>query len=127
MFEEYPIHMHDMQVGKINLKMEGLYYRYVGIINPKVSGIYRIYALTEKEEINLGVCQPIDGAWVTHGRIPYQKLNGNHNRYVVNPEKTESKMFLPVSMKISYEVLVNLNRCRFVIQNGNPGIIPNID
>ena len=119
----YPVYIRDRQSGDIFLQKEGLYWRYTGKIHPDTPGIYRIYALTGQDKINLGVCQPTKNGWVTSGKLPLNRLHGENFRFLVNPEETIQEQILTVKEDEPFEHLEELDQCKFSADNGKPAII----
>lgn len=120
--KEYPVWMNAKQIGFIRFKREGLYFIYNGRISPETDGIYRIYAMNNEERINLGVCQPIDSAWVTQGKIPAKQFDCSSTRFIVNPTQNESQNTYPIDPKARFAHLEELDRCYFFIWNDRPCI-----
>lgn len=120
--KEFPVWMDTEQVGFIRMKREGLYFSYNGRISTETDGVYRIYAVNAAKKINLGVCQPIGGEWVTQGRIPARQFDGSSTRFVVNPIQSEPQIIYPIEPTAACSYLEDLNRCHFSVRSGEPCI-----
>ena len=119
---EYPVLMRDVEVGKLLLEQKGLYYHYSCCIQVKEAGMYRIFALSGQNRINLGVCQPVDGKWITKGKIPCQQLKLTDIQLkVVSHRFNQTDVFL-LGEENSFPYLEQLSHCRFTRIQNKPAV-----
>ena len=115
---EYPVRMGDMEVGKITLEQKGLYYHYTGCILIEATGIYRIFAITGQNRINLGVCQPSNGRWITKGKVSNHQLSLTDTQFIVISHSSDQTDVFLVDEGNPFPYLEQLSQCRFTrIQN----------
>ena len=104
------------------MELKGLYYHYAGCIHMEGTGIHRIIALSGSEEINLGVCLPIDGNWITKGKIPQQQLDLEDIRFAVSSTSVAQTEIIPIDMNRPIPYLELLSQCRFAVIDNKPVI-----
>lgn len=120
---EYPVYKGDAQVGKILVERTGLYYHYTGCVQLELEGLYRIWAISGPKQMNLGVCQPSGGKWITQGKIPCQCLNLDNTQFIVTPHSIKQKETIPIDDHSSFPYLEQLSDCRFAVKDNIPSIV----
>lgn len=114
----FPIYHNKSTVGSLEIFEHGLYYCYKGSIQLEGDGIYRIYAVTQSNHVNLGVCTPENGMWHIQGKLSKQKLSLDNIRLTVN-SKNFDETFIPLKSNEPFDYLEQLDHCKF--DNGKDG------
>ena len=121
MLLHYPVEYQKQTVGYLTITQEGLYCHYTGTFKINKDGIYRVYALTSKESINLGVCKPDQDGWKIHGKIPANKIKIHDVRFEINCAGKETQI-IPLCSEKPFIYLDELERYRFYNQDECVGV-----
>lgn len=122
MLLRYPVEYQKHTVGYLTITQEGLYSRYNGTFKMDNDGIYRVYALTPKESINLGVCNPDQDGWNIQGKIPANKIKYQDIRFKINSAGEETQI-IPLCSEKSFAYLDDLDRYRFCNHDEYVGLL----
>ncbi len=71
----YFIHFQGRQIGELQIYTEGLYYRIFCRCNLPGKEVYRLIAIGEKDEFDLGICLPEQGELILRKCIPVKCLH----------------------------------------------------
>ncbi len=116
------IYFNETVVGKATITEEGLYYRFDCICSLPQNGIFRVYAITPFEEINLGVCIPENGKMCVTSSIPVSRIGVSMPRFVVHSKNELMSDFYELMPDEPIESISLLRECYFTCSNGRKGI-----
>ncbi len=118
----YEIIGSDIVVGTAQVKKEGLYYRFICNCTPPDKAIYRIYVSDGVNQWDLGICVPEDDGFVLKTRVPAKFFKIDNFSFSLIPVKSNQTL-TPVETDKPFEELEKLKTARFLVENGQPGIV----
>ncbi len=117
----YEIICGDSVVGTAEVKIEGLYYRFLCRCTPPDEGIYRIHVSDGTNLRDLGICVPEGDRFMLIARVPVKYLKEDMTFRLTSAR--EEKIKIPVATGEPFDELDKLESARFQIENGQPGIL----
>lgn len=113
---DYPVMLGNAQVGKVQLRKEGLYYRIFCRCQVSADGMFRLEANNE----NLGTIIPTDNGFGLETRIPVKRLGNGEMRFRLVPkhDSLAPGRLIPIRPEEPFTYLEGLKNSFLVIQNG---------
>lgn len=111
-------------VGKVQVKREGLYYRF--LCRCRLSGevVSRVVVQCGTERENLGVLTPDGEGFSLNTRIPVKRFSAGNPVFTVVPNRPDiSGKFVPISPEEPFAYIQRLKESFLVIREGRPGIL----
>ena len=125
----YRIIWNEEPVGTVNVKKEGLYYRFSCICRPAEKRIYKIYVSDGCTETDLGICVPEGEDFVLNTKIPSKYFQQETFLFRLVP-KQGKRILVPIKDGMSFPYLEKLNdscvktfngvRCIVIDQSQDP-------
>lgn len=117
--------IHNQQVvGKATVTVEGLYYQISCCCKMPDKSIYRIYARTDKETKDLGVCIPSGDSFVLAKKIPIKQICIENSSFqICEMNSQHDSQAVPVYNDKPFLYIDKLERARFEVRNDQPYII----
>ena len=78
----YPVMMGHDAIGTANVQISGLYAKISCCCRFEEEGFYRVRLYGGKEQIDLGICIPVDGSYITEKSIPVKSLPKNDISFI---------------------------------------------
>lgn len=116
----YDIIFDNMTVGRAEVKIEGLYYKFVCICTPPNKEVYRIKTSDGETELDLGICVPTGQEFTVITRIPVKYLKGDNLSFRL---VSGLKKGIFVATGKQFEHLDKIEAARLQTTNGQPEII----
>ena len=126
----YSVRFGNQDVGKVQVKREGLYYRF--FCRCRLSGdvVCRLVAVCGGKEENLGVVVPVEDGFGLDKKIPAKRLGeGTMEFYLatkIGVPRMENRMpgnFVAIYPEEPFAYIARLKDAFFVRQNGQAGVI----
>ncbi len=125
MIDEHCVTLDSQPVGKVLRSREGLYYIIKCEISLTKPGTYRLWAQTGESRIDLGICVPYGSFFGLTARVPVKKIDpGALTFFLTENRKTR---YLEVSDDQPFSDIQQLEKGKFCIKEGKPGIVLRID
>ena len=117
----YQVELQDMPVGEVSVRKEGLYYHFTCTVRLRKNSRYRLLAISNEKEVDLGLCIPQGDAFGLSTKIPVKRFENGRYQFVLwnRSEKTA----ISLDEKSPFPDLRILPDCRFVRENGKAVLI----
>ena len=122
--DSYQIKFREKTVGSADVIVEGLYYKICCHCQIPKSGMYRIYVVGDRCELDLGICVPVADTYTLVKRIPKKQIGNSLLSFYVR-EKTDTKFTneFAVYEDRPFEHIDQLDKCRIKYENNKPYLI----
>ena len=121
---DYPIYKGQIQLGKVQLLKEGLYYKLCCRCRSPGEQIYRLTAVSGEARVNLGILAPVGDGFGLDRKVPIRHLGDGDLEFQVAPAHgTVEGRFVPLSPTEPFSYLEHLKNSIFTTKNGRPGLI----
>ena len=126
----YAVRFGNQDVGKVQVKREGLYYRF--FCRCRLSGevVCRLFVVCGEKEESLGVVVPAEDGFGLDKKIPAKRLGDGPMQFYLATKgggiRVESQVpgtFIPIYPEEPFAYIARLKEAFFVRQNGQAGII----
>ena len=126
----YSVRFGTQDVGKVQVKREGLYYRF--FCRCRLSGdvVCRLVAVCGGKEENLGVVVPVEDGFGLDKKIPAKRLGEGPMEFYIatkgsipTSENRQPGNFIAIYPEEPFAYIARLKEAFFVRQNGQAGII----
>lgn len=117
----YPVFWNGEKTGEVTVTKQGLYYAFSCVVHLPPGSHCRLYASTQGEIRDMGLCVPSGNAFVLQTRIPAKYFGGGEYSFCLNKPVTEE--FVPVSSDKPFPALDRLESGKFAICGAEPGIV----
>jgi len=122
--EEYTVYFRGSSVGTVRVRKQDLFYHIRCQCHPKMPGMHRLIAKTEKGQTDLGICVPMDGAFGVETRISCKRFGEGKPEFWISPVTEDRKgLFYPVDPNMPFSEISKLRNGYFAIENGQKGVI----
>lgn len=124
MEKTFDISLHEKPAGYAKVSREGLYYRFECVVVEKLSQFHRLWVMTEKDQVDLGImlCRP-EGLTLTT-KIPVSRFSSEEFRFVLhNHNQLDDPKWFPIKEDAPFAKIKELKSARLLIKNGQPGAI----
>ncbi len=111
-------------VGKVNVRKQGLYCRFVCRCRLSGGGVFRLQVSCGGKQENLGILVPMEDGFGLDTRIPAKRLEEGEPVFTLVPkhEKREGQ-FVPIYPEEPFAYIGRLKKAFLVRQNGQMGIL----
>ena len=119
----YQVYYGREPVGKVEITRQGLYLRIICRCCLPGQQIYRLYAVSEKARMNLGVLLPNEDGGYLEKRIPARSLTDINIRFVISTGAGEGLgKFIPLSPEEPFAYIDRLKDGFLDSENGRLGV-----
>ena len=119
----YDITMGSQVVGSVKVTKEGLYYKFGCRCNLSGDVMYRLLAVSDGKEYDLGICVPIDNCFGVETKVPIKKIGGTDIEFYITPRHGDIKgKFVPIRADEPFLYLDKLHKAHLEVRNGITGI-----
>lgn len=119
----YDIFQGDQKVGQVKLSQKGLYYYMQCSAEFQKSGLYRLWAYTEKEKKDLGVMLAAQDRFYLNTAVPQKNFTGKIREFRLQDQQDKTESWLPISEDAPFKALQRLKTARLQFVNGQPGAV----
>ena len=123
MNKEYTVYLWDRPAGMVTVRKEGLYFLVFCRCELPEDVIFRLKAVSQGREENLGILVPENGTFVLRTRIPVKRLEGEFVFHAVPNREVLPGKFIPLCPEEPFRYLERLKDAYLVRKNGRTGII----
>ena len=118
---DYQVILQDKPVGEVSVRKEGLYYHFLCTVRLRKNSRYRLLAISDEKEVDLGLCIPQGDTFGLSTKIPIKRFGDGPYHFVLwnKSEKTT----IPLDEKCPFPDLRILPDCRFIRENGKASLI----
>ena len=117
----FEVYLGDKPAGKLQITREGLYYRLLCRCQVPDEMVYRLFAVSDKERVNLGVVIPDGDGFTLERRIPAKQLQSG-SRFVLSARSdTEEGRFVPVYPEEPFTYISQLETAFLEVRAGQVG------
>lgn len=113
-------------VGEATIEKEGLYYHISCVCNLPTDKIYRVFAITPSEEVNLGVCRPENTQMCLETKVSARRIGDTAPEFYIIPKCENTYEFYEVVSEQPFADIMILRECRFAVKGGKLGVIREI-
>ena len=117
----YQVYYGREPVGKVELTKQGLYLRIVCRCCLPGQQIYRLYAVSDADRVNLGVLLPREDGGYLEKKIPSKNLLQRNLRFVISAGARQGQ-FVPLSPEEPFYYIDRLKNAFLDSENGRLGI-----
>ena len=105
----YEVFQNGEVVGTVEANREGLYIRFSCRCQPVHRDMIRLWMICGEQEIDLGLCVPMDGGFGTEKRIPAKQCGPGAPRFCLrHKEDTLRGKFVPLSPEEPFQYIHRL-------------------
>ncbi len=119
----YEIMFHGEPIGCVEVKREGLYFRFVCSCSPPRKGIHRIHVSDGTTARDLGICVPDGEKFVLNTRIPGKYFKTDTFSFHLTDGRVSNDISLPIKSDEPFGYLEHLDDAHLEITDGQPEII----
>ena len=121
---DYTVSVGSKQVGRVQMLLQGLYFRVECRAELTGSISYRLVAVTDGARENIGILIPEGKSWTLTRKIPCKRLNPENLQFLLLPshEPVEGK-FVPLSPEEPFSYLEQLKDLYLKKQQDRTGVI----
>ncbi len=119
----YAVRMGPDTVGKVNVRRQGLYYRFTCRCRLSGDTLFRLRVLCGEKLENLGILVPVDDGFGLDTKIPVKRIGEGTMEFTLVPrhEKREGQ-FIPIYPEEPFAYISKLKQSFLVRKNGQLGI-----
>ena len=107
-------------VGIAKISEEGLYYRIECTCDLPQNTIFKVYAVTSCETLNIGVCTPCGEKLRTVRKIPVSRWGTAAPQFYVVPKDKSACEIIKLLPNEPVECVEDLRNCTLMWENGKP-------
>ena len=105
----YEVFEDEKMVGTVEATREGLYIHFSCRCRPVHREMIRLWMICGEQEIDLGLCVPMDGAFGTEKRIPARQCGPGEPRFCLrHKDDTRRGEFIPLSPEEPFQYIHRL-------------------
>ena len=121
--QHFDVFFQDKKVGDVFVTTEGLYRRIRCKCNLPDDSIWRLYALTDDNKTDIGICVPNED-FVINKRISLSRLSNEILGFIIesNAKHNHCQSYL-VSDDMPFPAITQLGQARFLTKNGKAMIV----
>ena len=124
MDKSYDVHLGDQIIGAAQVEKQGLYYHFSCSCRLSGEVIYKIIAVCNDKQVNLGVCVPEGNGFGLQTRIPVKYLGEGDVFFRAVPRHTElAEKFIPISPDEPFSYIDKLNKAYLSVRSGQVGVV----
>ncbi len=122
--QEYSIRSGEETIGKVLVKLQGLYYRICCRCQLTGTVWYKLLARCGDNTVDLGLCIPVDGGFGVDTRIPIKRLGEGELTFRLVPKHNplEGK-FVQISPDEPFRHIRQLQKAHLARQDGHIGVV----
>lgn len=114
----------NQQVGKVQVRRQGLYYRFHCRCRLTGDVVCRLYVSCGGERMNLGVVVPMDGGFGLDTRLPVKRFREGETVFSLIPKHEQSQgQFVPITPDEPFAYIERLKTSFLVKKYGQMGIL----
>ncbi len=117
----YPVYWNGEKTGEVTVTKQGLYYAFSCRVQLPKETRCRLYAYTEENSRDLGLCVPSGNCFVLHTRVPAKYFEVGEYHFSLNQPTVGE--FIPVRKDRPFPALDRLEYGKFAIRGSEPGIV----
>ena len=120
----YEVFQEGKAVGTVEVRREGLYYRFSCRCKPEGGEMMRLWMICGEEETDLGLCIPMDGIFGTEKRIPAKlRAPGQPSFCLYHKDDIFRGRFIPLSPEEPFQYLHRLENAFLERRGRQVGIV----
>lgn len=120
---QYAVMLHGRQVGKVQVKKQGLYYGFHCRCCLTEHHIYRLEAVCGAVKTYLGILVPQEGSFVLDTRKPAKGIGEGTLQFTLSTkEEGNAGHFVPICPEEPFAYIARLKESFLVLREGKPGI-----
>ena len=105
----YEVFQDKQAVGTVEATREGLYIRFSCRCQPSDRDMIRLWMICGEQEIDLGLCVPMDGGFGTEKRIPAKQCGPGEPQFCLrHKDDTRRGKFVPLSPEEPFQYIHRL-------------------
>lgn len=117
----YPVYWKGEKAGQLTVEKAGLYYCFLCRVKLPAGSRCRLYAHTNGESRDLGLCVPDGGDFVLQRKLPIKQFS--HGEYSFLLDQPAAEQFVPVWGDRPFPAMDNLEKGKFAVRRNQPGIL----
>ena len=120
----YPVFFGNEQVGKVQVRRQGLYYRF--FCRCKLTGdvVCRLMVCCSDKQESLGVVVPVEDGFGLEKSVPIKRMGqGSPEFRLVPRHETAVGIFVPLSPEEPFAYIKNLKNAYFERRYGQAGVV----
>ena len=118
----FEVYLGDKPAGKLQIRREGLYYRLLCRCQVPDEMVYRLFAVSDGERVNLGVVIPEGDGFTLERRIPAKQLHSG-SRFVLSARSgREEGRFVPVYPEEPFTYISQLETAFLEVRGSQIGV-----
>lgn len=120
----YPVGFGQARVGKVEVRKQGLYYRF--FCRCQISGdvVCRLVVSCGGKQENLGVVVPLEEGFGLEKTVPCKRLGEGEPEFQLVPRRERSMgTFVPISPEEPFAYISRLKDAYFERRYGQPGVV----
>lgn len=124
MRKSYKVYQGQEIIGEATVEKEGLYFHIYCRCELDRESMYKLMAVWENGEENLGILIPVSGRFGLEKRIPAKRLPVEEIAFRVIPyHRSLGKRFAPVYPEEPFSYLEKLKKATFAERDGQAGVL----
>ena len=120
----YEVFADEKMVGTVEAIREGLYIRFSCRCQPSDRDMIRLWMICGEQEIDLGLCVPMDGGFGTEKRIPAKQCGTGEPQFCLrHKDDTRRGKFIPLSPEEPFQYIHRLETALLQRRGTQLGIV----
>ena len=121
---DYPVYYGKQEIGKVQIQLQGLYYRIQCSCRMTGDTVSCLFLCSGNRRKNLGVLIPGKAGFVLDRKIPVKQLPETEPGFFVapHPERMEGK-FVPIIPEEPFHYIARLKESALICRQGQAGIL----
>lgn len=116
----YKVRLEEKEIGTVQVNRKGLYYQITCSVNIPKGCYYHLFAVSDKDEFDLGLCVPGDQYGFTTNQ-PVKKFTSDEYTFILSKKKNDH--CVPVFADKPFLYLHKLHSGRYMVCDGIPSIV----
>ena len=119
----YRVYYRDKQTGKVTVQKKGLYYHFVCRCRLPENTLFRLMAVWEDSQENLGILVPVDDGFGLETKQPVKRMQNREPKFVlVRKFEEKETSFSPVYPEEPFAHIARLKDAFLIRKDGQLGI-----
>ena len=119
----YQVYFGEQAVGRVQVKREGLYYRFCCRCSLSGAVVCRLVLTCGEEQVHLGILVPMGESFGLDTRVPVKRLGETEPEFQVLPGRVvTSGRFVPIKPEEPFAYIARLKEAFLAYQNGQAGV-----
>ena len=120
----YPVYFGEQAVGRVQVKREGLYYRFCCRCTLSGAVVCRLVLMCGDDAIHLGILVPMGESFGLDTKLPVKRIGETAPEFQVLPGRVVTNgQFVPIKPEEPFAYIARLKDAFLAYQNGQVGVM----